>query len=138
METSTVTAGWCSQGHNCQSWGGTGNLLQALMLGSTSALWSHPSQVCIGPTCVDGVGQVLNNLLVLHLETTDVDLNLMMFNKARPAFHPSVPQPVLIPGIALTQVEDPACGLVELHEDHMGPFLDLLQVPQAWYHLQIN
>ncbi|KAK4829553.1 hypothetical protein QYF61_005222 [Mycteria americana] len=39
------------------------------------------------------------------------------------------PQPVLKPRIALTQVQDPAVGLVEPHEVHMNPFLKLVQVP---------
>ncbi|KAK4830491.1 LOW QUALITY PROTEIN: hypothetical protein QYF61_011404, partial [Mycteria americana] len=36
------------------------------------------------------------------------------------------PQPVLIPGVALTQVQDLALGLVEPHEVHMGPLLELV------------
>ncbi|KAK4818642.1 hypothetical protein QYF61_016613 [Mycteria americana] len=39
------------------------------------------------------------------------------------------PRPVLIPGVALTQVQDPALGLVEPHEVHMSPLLELVQVP---------
>jgi len=60
-----------------------------------------------------------------------------------PAFHPPVPpspsqraalthfipQPVLIAGVAPTQVQDSALGLVEPHEVHMGPLLQLVQVP---------
>jgi len=36
---------------------------------------------------------------------------------------------VLIPGLTLTQVQDPALGLVEPHEVHTGPLLELVQVP---------
>ncbi|PKU42690.1 rna-directed dna polymerase from mobile element jockey-like [Limosa lapponica baueri] len=38
-------------------------------------------------------------------------------------------QPVFVSGIALTQVQDPALGLVELHEVHTGPPLQPVQVP---------
>jgi len=32
-------------------------------------------------------------------------------------------------GVALTQVQDPTLGLVEPHEVHRGPLLELVQVP---------
>ncbi|KAK4806258.1 hypothetical protein QYF61_013402 [Mycteria americana] len=41
----------------------------------------------------------------------------------RAALNPFIPQSVLISGIAPTQVQDLALGLVELHEVHMGPLL---------------
>ncbi|KAK4821667.1 hypothetical protein QYF61_027135 [Mycteria americana] len=47
----------------------------------------------------------------------------------RAALNPLIPQPVLIPGVALTQVQDLALGPVEPHEVHMGPLLQLVQVP---------
>ncbi|KAK4832388.1 hypothetical protein QYF61_022243 [Mycteria americana] len=47
----------------------------------------------------------------------------------RAALNPFIPQPVLIPEVALTQLQDPALGLVEPHEVHMGPLLQLVQVP---------
>ncbi|KAK4830856.1 hypothetical protein QYF61_013785 [Mycteria americana] len=47
----------------------------------------------------------------------------------RAALNPFIPQPVLIPGIAPTQVQDLALGLVEPHEVHTGPLLQLVQVP---------
>ncbi|KAJ7411115.1 hypothetical protein BTVI_51132 [Pitangus sulphuratus] len=40
-----------------------------------------------------------------------------------------IPQPGLIPGVALTQVQHLALGLVKLHEIPMGPLLELVQVP---------
>jgi len=43
--------------------------------------------------------------------------------------HPFIPQPLLIVGVAPTQVQDPALGLVEPHEVHTAPLLDLVQVP---------
>ncbi|KAK4811312.1 LOW QUALITY PROTEIN: hypothetical protein QYF61_024448 [Mycteria americana] len=45
----------------------------------------------------------------------------------RAALNHIIPQPVLIPGVAPTQ--DPALGLVEPHEVHMGPLLQLVQAP---------
>ncbi|KAK4831400.1 hypothetical protein QYF61_017531 [Mycteria americana] len=47
----------------------------------------------------------------------------------RAALDHIIPQPVLILGVALTQVQDLALGLVEAHEVHMGPLLKLVQVP---------
>ncbi|KAK4822423.1 hypothetical protein QYF61_015173 [Mycteria americana] len=43
--------------------------------------------------------------------------------------NPFFRQPVLIPGLAPTQVQDLALGLVEPHEVRMGPLLELVQVP---------
>ncbi|CAN0123198.1 unnamed protein product, partial [Bubo scandiacus] len=47
----------------------------------------------------------------------------------RAALSPFIPQPILIPGVALTHVQDFALGLVEPHEVHRGPPLELVQVP---------
>ncbi|KAK4828118.1 hypothetical protein QYF61_023916 [Mycteria americana] len=47
----------------------------------------------------------------------------------RDALKPFISQPVLILGVALTQVQDLALGLVEPHEVHMGPLFKLVQVP---------
>ncbi|KAK4828713.1 hypothetical protein QYF61_000551 [Mycteria americana] len=49
--------------------------------------------------------------------------------KVRAALNSLIPQPVLIPEVALTQVQHPALGLVVPHEVHMGPLLELVQVP---------
>jgi len=64
--------------------------------------------------------------------------------RSHPAFHspvppspsrqgatlkPFIPQPILIVGVAPTQMQDLALHLVEPHEIHTGPFLDLVQVP---------
>ena len=45
------------------------------------------------------------------------------------ALNPFIPLPVLISGVALTQVQDLSLDLVEPHEVHMGPLLELAQVP---------
>ena len=47
----------------------------------------------------------------------------------RAALNPFIPQPVLIPGLAATQVQDLALDLVEPHEVHVGPLLELVQLP---------
>jgi len=47
----------------------------------------------------------------------------------RAALNPFIPQPVLIVGVALAQVQDSAPGLVEPPEVHTGPLLELVQVP---------
>ncbi|KAK4815543.1 hypothetical protein QYF61_003235 [Mycteria americana] len=47
----------------------------------------------------------------------------------RAALNPFIPQPVLILGVAPTQVQDLALGLVEPPEVHMDPLLELVQVP---------
>ena len=47
----------------------------------------------------------------------------------RAALNPFIPQPVLIPGVAPTHVQDLALGLVEPHEVHTGALLKFVQVP---------
>jgi len=47
----------------------------------------------------------------------------------RVALNPFIHQPALIPGVASIQVQDLALGLVEPQEVHIGPLLELVQVP---------
>jgi len=47
----------------------------------------------------------------------------------RADLNPFIPQPVLIPGVAPTQMQDLALGLVEPHDVHTGPLTELVQVP---------
>jgi len=47
----------------------------------------------------------------------------------RAILNPFNPQPVLVPGVAPVQVQDPTLVLGEPHEVHMGSFLKLVQVP---------
>ncbi|KAK4832392.1 hypothetical protein QYF61_022247 [Mycteria americana] len=47
----------------------------------------------------------------------------------RAALNPFIPQPVFVLGIAPTHVQDLALGLLEPHEVHMCPPLQLVQVP---------
>ncbi|KAK4831353.1 hypothetical protein QYF61_017484 [Mycteria americana] len=63
-----------------------------------------------------------------HEETTDKQKKGGTIN-IRAALNPFIPQPVLRPGVALTQVQDLAVGLVEPQEVHMDPLLELVQVP---------
>ena len=44
------------------------------------------------------------------------------------ALNPFIPQPVLIPGVPPTQVQDPALGPFEAQEVRTGPLLGLIQV----------
>lgn len=48
---------------------------------------------------------------------------------SRAALHLSIPQPVWEPGIAPTQVQHLALGLVEPHEFHVGPLPEFVQAP---------
>ncbi|PKU42541.1 hypothetical protein llap_7164 [Limosa lapponica baueri] len=47
----------------------------------------------------------------------------------RAALNPFSPQPLFVPGFAVTQVQDLALGLVELHKVRMGPHLKPVQAP---------
>jgi len=47
----------------------------------------------------------------------------------RSAFNEFSPPPVLVLGVALTQMQDLALGLVELHEVHMGSLVKSVKVP---------
>ncbi|KAK4825882.1 hypothetical protein QYF61_003156 [Mycteria americana] len=47
----------------------------------------------------------------------------------RAALNPFIPQPILIPRVVPTQVQDPVLGVVEPYKGHMGPLLELVQVP---------
>jgi len=48
---------------------------------------------------------------------------------SRTALNHIIPQPVLIVGVALTQMQDLALGLVEHHEVLTGPLPEFVQVP---------
>jgi len=47
---------------------------------------------------------------------------------SRAALNPLIPQPMLIAGVAPTQIKDLALDLVEPHEVHTGPLLQLFQI----------
>ncbi|KAK4824285.1 hypothetical protein QYF61_012845 [Mycteria americana] len=77
---------------------------------------------------LDAVLQDMGGLLGCE-RTLPAHVQLFVHQYRRAALNPFIPQPVLIPGIALTQVQDPALGLVEPHEAHIVPLLQLVQVP---------
>jgi len=57
--------------------------------------------------------------MVAHVQLFIHQYPQVLLGKA--ALNPIIPQPVLILGVALTQVQDFALGIVEPHEIHMGP-----------------
>jgi len=61
---------------------------------------------------------------VQYLASTCIPQVLLL----RAAFNPLMPQPVLIPGAALTKVKVLALGPIEPHEVHTGLPLQLIQV----------
>ncbi|KAK4820014.1 hypothetical protein QYF61_017393 [Mycteria americana] len=66
--------------------------------------------------------------LLAHVQFFVHQYPQVLFHRA--ALDHIMPQPVLKPRIAPTQVSDPALGLVEPHEVHTSPLLQLVQVPQ--------
>ncbi|KAK4824771.1 hypothetical protein QYF61_018505 [Mycteria americana] len=58
-----------------------------------------------------------------------VDAPSLEVFKASAGLNPFIPQPVPTLGVAPTQVQDAALGLVEPHEVPTGPLLRLVQVP---------
>ncbi|KAK4833055.1 hypothetical protein QYF61_027717 [Mycteria americana] len=71
-------------------------------------------------------------LCIPDSKTLGVDLECPLELSARgsrAALAHIIPQPIWKPRIALTQVSDPALGLVEPHDVHTGPLLQLVQVP---------
>jgi len=67
-----------------------------------------------------------------HTLVAHVQLFIHQYHQVLPgraAFKHFIPQPVLILGIAPTQVQDLASGLVAPQEIHTGPLLKLVQVP---------
>ncbi|PKU34140.1 hypothetical protein llap_15555 [Limosa lapponica baueri] len=67
--------------------------------------------------------------LAFHLFSGGYSEKLPPSLSLQSCFKPFIPQPVLILGVALTQMQDPALGIVEPHEVHMGPLLKPVQVP---------
>ncbi|KAK4817103.1 hypothetical protein QYF61_027966 [Mycteria americana] len=65
--------------------------------------------------------------LSAHVQLFIHHYSQVLFRRA--ALNHIIPQRVLKLRIAPTQVQDPALGLVEPHEVHIGPLLQLVQVP---------
>ncbi|PKU41428.1 integral membrane protein dgcr2 idd [Limosa lapponica baueri] len=47
----------------------------------------------------------------------------------RRAFQPLFPEPLALHGVVVTQVQDPALGLVESHPVGLGPLIQPVQIP---------
>ncbi|KAK4816254.1 hypothetical protein QYF61_013888 [Mycteria americana] len=73
--------------------------------------------------------QELHVLLVLRAPELDAVLQYRQVLFSRAAFDHIIPQPALKPRISPTQVKDPALRLVEPHEVHTGPLLQLVHIP---------
>jgi len=65
--------------------------------------------------------------LPAHIQLFTHQYPQVLLHKA--ALNPFILQPLLTPGFAPTQVQDPALGLVGPREVHTGPLLKLVQVP---------
>ncbi|KAK4818104.1 hypothetical protein QYF61_005907 [Mycteria americana] len=81
---------------------------------------SHMSQDAIG---------LLGHLgtLPAHIQPAVNQRAQVLFHRA--AFQPLFPKPVALHGVAVTQVQDPALGLVEPHTIHPSPSIQPVQVP---------
>ncbi|KAK4822199.1 hypothetical protein QYF61_011840 [Mycteria americana] len=64
--------------------------------------------------------------LPAHIQLFIHQYSQVLLSRAAPNLF--IPQSILILGVALTQVQDFALGLVEPHEVHMGPLIKLVQV----------
>ncbi|KAK4821878.1 hypothetical protein QYF61_004394 [Mycteria americana] len=100
--------------------------LKISMVGGEGEVF-HPSDHFRGPP-LDPPQQV-HAFPVLRAPELDAVLQYPQVVLRRAALNAFIPQPVLIPQGAPTQVQDSAFGLVEPHEVHTGPLLQLVQVP---------
>jgi len=82
-----------------------------------------------GHTAFDAAQDTVGLLCCERTLSAHVQLFIHQVLLGRTALSPFIPQPVLILETALTQVPDLALALVELHEVHTGPPLQLVQVP---------
>ncbi|KAK4807044.1 hypothetical protein QYF61_018385 [Mycteria americana] len=83
-----------------------------------------------GHASFDAAQDAVGFLGCKHTLTAHVQLFIYQYPQVllhRAALNPFIPQSLLIWGIALTQVQDLALGLVELHESRMGPLLEIVQ-----------
>jgi len=85
-----------------------------------------------GHTCFDAAEDTVGFLGCEHTLMAHVQLFIHQYPQvllSRPALNPFLPQPVLMPGVTLTLMQDLGLGLVEPHEADTGPLLKLVQVP---------
>ncbi|KAK4821271.1 hypothetical protein QYF61_017149 [Mycteria americana] len=65
--------------------------------------------------------------LLAHVQPAVKQHPQVLFHWA--AFQPLFPKPVALHGVVVTQVQDPALGLVEPHTTDLGPLIQPVQVP---------
>ncbi|KAK4816221.1 hypothetical protein QYF61_013459 [Mycteria americana] len=82
-----------------------------------------PAGLTISDTSQDAIG-LLGHLgtLLAHIHPS---INWILFHQA--AFQPLLPKPVALHGVVVTQVQDPALGLVEPHTIGLGPSIQPVQ-----------
>ncbi|KAK4815167.1 hypothetical protein QYF61_017663 [Mycteria americana] len=87
-----------------------------------------PAGHTIADTSQDAIG-FLGHLgtLLAHIQAAVDQHPHVLFRRA--AFQPLFPKPVALHGVVVTQVQDPALGLVEPHTIDLGPSIQLVQVP---------
>ncbi|KAK4825177.1 hypothetical protein QYF61_024657 [Mycteria americana] len=87
-----------------------------------------PAGHTIPDTSQDAVG-LLGHLgtLLAHIQPAVDQYPQVLFHRA--AFQPLFPKPVALHGVVVTQVEDPALGLVEPHTIGPSPRIQPVQIP---------
>ena len=87
-----------------------------------------PAGHAISDTSQDGVG-LLGHLgtLLAHVQPPVDQHPKVLFCQA--AFQPLLPKPVALHGVVVTEVQDPALGLVEPHTAGLGPLIKSVQIP---------
>ncbi|KAK4826959.1 hypothetical protein QYF61_012808 [Mycteria americana] len=87
-----------------------------------------PAGHTIFDTSQDAVG-LLGHLgtLLAHIQLAVDQHPQVLFHRA--AFQPLFPKPVALRGVFVTQVQDPALGLVNSHSVGFGPSIQPLQIP---------
>ncbi|GAB0199151.1 hypothetical protein GRJ2_002380500 [Grus japonensis] len=115
-------------------------VLRGPKLNPALEMWPHQSQVqgddhCPGPaghtipdTSQDAVG-CLGHLgtLLAHVQSAVNQHSQVLFLQA--AFQPLCPKPAALPGVVVTEVQDPALGLVKPHTAGLGPSIQPIQIP---------
>ncbi|KAK4813146.1 hypothetical protein QYF61_013111 [Mycteria americana] len=87
-----------------------------------------PAGHAISDTSQDAIG-LLGHLhtLLAHIQVAVDQHPQVLFHQA--AFQPLFPKPVVLHGVVVTQVQDPALSLVEPHTIGLGPSIQPVQVP---------
>ncbi|KAK4819271.1 hypothetical protein QYF61_000482 [Mycteria americana] len=87
-----------------------------------------PAGHAISDTSQDAIG-LLGHLgtLLAHIQPAVDQHTQVLFRLA--AFQPLFPKPVALHGVVVTQVQDPALGLVEPHTTGLDPSIQPVQVP---------